>query len=472
MGGGLGHAYTRTGKTEFFTTADGLSNNTTYSIVKDEKGFLWISTNQGIARFNPATRKFRNFGRNDGLKIEEFDSDAFLQTLEGEIYFGGINGIVHFHPDSIYEKEKSAAIAPLVITRFQVSGIERRFIRAVYDLDSLELRKGDNNFQVGFACINFPFAEQIKYRYRLQGTGDDWTITDHRNRQINYTNLLPGNYTLEIEATNPEGEWASHKSLYIRIPFRYYETWWFRIVVIFFLLSLMTLVVLLIIRQIRLKALQKQDELALENIRKQMNPHFIYNSLNSINYFIMKNDRVSANSYIADFSRLIRSILTNMSDDFVPLERELQSISDYLKLEHLRFGDRFDYHLDSGQLEEAFDLEIMPGMVQPFIENAIWHGIRNLEGRKGTILVWFEIPEKKGFIRCRVEDTGVGRKLAASFRNELPGRKSRGVGIVAERLKLVNNMRNTGYSIVVEDFFSDREETGTRVTVDIPVKEF
>lgn len=469
MGGGLGHLDYETGKSEILTTADGLANNTVYSILKDKKGNLWISTNQGISRFNPVTRHFRNFGKAEGLLIEEFNSDSYFQASDGEMFFGGVGGLVSFYPDSIAEKNEMQE-PPLVITDFKVSGLVRIFEKAVYDLDSLTLTKGDNNFQVAFASLDLKNGNKIKYRYRLIGANELWTETDHRNRRISYTNLLPGNYRLEMEATNPAGEWASHTVLNIKIPFRYYETLGFRLFVIIVILSVFVLIVFMYIRQLRLKAMQKQDELTLESLRGQMNPHFIFNSLNSINYFILRNDKIAANHYIADFSRLIRSILSNMAEDYIPFDRELESISDYLKLEHLRFGDRFDYFVDTSQMEEISGIWVVPGLVQPFIENAIWHGIRNLENRKGIIIVRFTEPEKNGFIRCYVEDSGVGRKMSALYKSELPGKKSRGIGIVNERLKLINNIRNSNYQIRIEDLYIDQAESGTRVIIDIPVK--
>jgi len=470
QGGGLGHIYHDTGKYESFTTANGLSNNTVYSILKDKRGNLWISTNQGISMFNPGTRQFRNFGINEGLQIEEFDSDACFLAPDGEMFFGGVGGLVSFYPDSIYNSRTTPVPAPLVITEFRVSGKARTFDRAVYDLDSLSLQKGDNNFQVTFSCIDFAFADKIRYRYRLSGADTSWVQADFRNRRINYTNLQPGNYLLELEATNPEGEWVSREVLFIRIPFHYYETAWFKWLFFLFILSFLSSMVVIYVRQIRLKALQKQDELTLESIRGQMNPHFIYNSLNSINYFILHNDKFHANQYIADFSRLIRSILSNLTEEFIPFGQELQSIRDYLKLEHLRFGDKFEYFVECRPDEEGNEFWIMPGMVQTFIENAIWHGIRNLEGKKGFIKIVFTHPESRGCIRCTIEDTGVGRKLSLHYRNDLPGKKSRGMGIVSERLKLVNKMRGTDYRITVEDIFPEKEETGTRVTIDLPVK--
>jgi streptogramin lyase len=470
MGGGLGHVFPETGKIEIYTTANGLSNNTCYSILKDRKGNLWISTNKGISKFNPGTKQFRNFGKNEGLQIEEFNSDACYQTPEGEMFFGGVGGLISFYPDSIYDTRLIPKNAPLVITEFLVSGKVRTFKKAVYELDSLVLQKGDNNFQVTYACLNIPFAAEITYRYRLKGSDKEWTNADHRNRYINYTNLKPGDYLLEIDSTNPDGEWASHSKLHILIPFRFYETLWFKVSVLLLFFAFIIILITLYISRIRLKAAQKQDELAMESIRGQMNPHFIYNSLNSINFFIMKNDRVSANHYIADFSRLIRSILNNMSEEFIPFDQELQSISDYLKLEHLRFGDKFEYLVECNAIEDKSELWVMPGMIQPFIENAIWHGIRNLENRKGNIKVSYFLPDSGCLMKCIIEDTGVGRILSAGFKNDFSGKKSRGINIVSERLKLLSNIRHTNYKITIEDLFPDQEESGTRVIVDIPLK--
>jgi LytS/YehU family sensor histidine kinase len=193
----------------------------------------------------------------------------------------------------------------------------------------------------------------------------------------------------------------------------------------------------------------------------------VFNSLSSINYFIAKEDRLAANEYIADFSRLIRSIIDNLGEDFVTLDRELRSLSDYLKLEHLRFGDRFTYTLSAEKREFPDDVTIFPGMIQPFVENAIWHGVRNLAERKGFIKIVFS-PAGPELLRCTIEDDGIGRKKAMAIRGKLSGHRSRGIELVSERLKIYNAMTRKDYKIIIEDLYPEREDTGTRVTVDIP----
>lgn len=469
MGGGLGHLYPATWKTEIFSTADGLSSNVTYSILKDKKGNLWISTNQGISRFNPQTRQFRNFGKEEGLLITDFNPESCFQAPDGELFFGGMGGLVGFYPDSIDNNLTIEETKPLIITDFKVSGIARFFKKAVYELDSLALEKGDNNFQITFAYLDFHNPEKIKYRYRIARIKDSWTETNYRNRTVSFANLSPGDYLFEIEATDQYEEWTIKTKVLISIPYKFHETTGFRFLAGITLALIILGFGLLYVKQIKLKERHKQDELKLESLRGQMNPHFIFNSLNSINYFISKNDKLSANSYIADFSRLIRRFLSNLSKDFISFEKELESLYDYLNLEHLRFGDRFDYLLNTDKIKNNEDILIFPGIVQPFIENAIWHGIRGLEDRKGFIQIEF-LPGSDDYIQCVIADDGVGRKLSEEFKSDLPGRKSRGLGIINERLRIINKMRNTNYSIIIEDMFPNQNETGTRITVDIPIK--
>lgn len=469
LGGGLAHFNYNTGQTRVFTTADGLSNNTCYGMLKDKKGILWISTNHGISRFDPKTEQFRIFNADDGLKIDEFNSDNTFMAPDGELFFAGMGGVVSFYPDSLDRTNQSGFIAPLVIEDFMVSGVRRFFNKPVYECDTVILKKGDDNFQVNFACLDFRSTEKIKYRYRLTGEDDRFFETDYRHRFLNYSSLNPGRYQLEIEATNIQGDWASKQRLWIVIPPFFYQTWLFRIAVTVFIVLVIMHFLYSYNHRIRTRAREKQDELRLESLRGQMNPHFIFNSLNSINYFISQNDRLSANRYIADFSRLIRSILGNMASDYIPLSKELESIRDYLRLEHLRFGNKFDYSIVVPDHLNSDELMVSPGMIQPFIENAIWHGVRALEDRKGVVSVEFQ-KEAGDHLTCVVTDDGVGRERSEKCKSHLPGKTSRGINIVLERLKIINSLRKSGFRIMIENLHSDRDETGTRVKIEIPLK--
>ena len=469
LGGGIVH-FNKTDKSyRIYTTADGLSNNTCYGLLKDKKGNIWVSTNHGISRLNVKTGSIRKFGKEDGLKIDEFNSDNTYLAPDGEMYFAGMGGVVSFYPDSIDDESISGYIPPLLITGLKVEGNNRYFEKAVYDCDSVYLEKGDDNFNLTFACLDFVNAEKVRYRYRLLGVNDKFTETDSHNRSVNYSGLKPGKYRFEVQSANANGDWISKAEFVILIPSYFYQTFWFKLLLIILTLSLAGYMIYGYNRSLRLKARQQQDELKLESLRGQMNPHFIFNSLNSINYFISQNDRLSANRYIADFARLIRSILGNLSQEYIPLSKELESLNDYLQLEHLRFGNKFDYQVILDETISPDNLSVFPGMVQPFIENAIWHGVRSLEGRKGFIKIRF-YSENPHTLSCSIEDDGVGRKLSELHKSKLPGKTSRGIGIVLERLKIVNHLRQTNFEVKIEDMFNDREETGTRVIVEIPAR--
>jgi hypothetical protein len=469
LGGGLAHFDKTTGKTiKVYTTADGLSNNTCYGMLKDKKGNLWISTNKGISKFNPKTEQFRIFGKMEGLEIEEFNSDNTFLAPDGEMFFAGMGGVVSFYPDSIIDESISAYSPPLLITGMRVSGSNRYFGKAVYECDTVRLEKGDDNFRITFACLDFVNAEKIRYRYRLVGENDEFAETDHRNRSVNFSNLKPGNYRFEVESTDMNGDWNSKTALVILIPSIFYKTFWFDVIVVIFFISLTVYIIYSYFRRLRIKALYLQSELKLESLRSQMNPHFIFNSLNSINYFISQNDRLSANRYIADFSGLIRSFLGNLSHEFIPLSKELESLKGYLQLEHLRFGDRFDYELIIAPEIQPDEIFVFPGIVQPFIENAVWHGVRGLEGRKGFIRIVFYV-EGEG-IKVIVEDDGIGRKLAGQQKHQMTGKTSKGIGIVLERLKIANYLYKKHYQVLFSDLKPDSAETGTRVIIDIPLK--
>jgi ligand-binding sensor domain-containing protein/two-component sensor histidine kinase len=469
LGGGMCRFDPETGKKRFYTTSDGLSNNTTYSILKDKKGNLWISTDKGISRFNPKTGKFRIFGPTDGLRIEEFNADAAYLAPDGQMFFGGMGGVVSFYPDSLIENSGDSRTFPLVITDFKISGFPRFFEKAVYEMQSISLLKGDDNFSASFACLDFKDADKIMYRYRLAGYNKRWTETDHYHRFVNYAGLSPGKYRLDIEASDRNGIWINKISLDIKIPPFFYQTFWFRLLMIMLFLMIVAILLILYVRQIQTREKQKQDHLRLESLRSQMNPHFIFNSLNSINYFISNSDRLSANRYIADFSKLIRAILSNMSSDYISLDREIESLRDYLRLEFLRFGDKFNYTL-TVEISDPESIKVSPGLVQPFIENAIWHGVRGLEDRKGLITITFQMTSLEK-LQCIVEDDGIGRQQSEIRKSPMIGKKSRGIGIVLERLQIINNLQKKEHKILIEDAFPEKSDCGTRVVLDIPVKQ-
>ena len=466
LGGGVCRFNPGTGKKTFYTTSRGLANNITYSILKDKAGNMWVSTNSGISRINPETGIIRTFGLNEGLRINEFNSGASYIDKNGEFFLGGMGGIVSFIPDLINKDEQETIDQRIIINEIRVSGEARHFNRSAIMPDTIILNRGEDDFQVFFSSSDFTNSDKTVYRYKLSGINDNWIDTDSHNRSINYANLKPGLYNLQLQASDRIGAWSATKNIVIRIHPFYYQTLLFRIAVPVAILLLIVGMILLYIRQLNQRAAQKQDTLRLQSLQGQMNPHFIFNSLNSINYFISKNDALSANRYIADFSKLIRSIIYNFNSDFINLEKEIESLDEYLKIEHLRFGDKFNYKVIIEPDVETARYKVSPGLVQPFIENAIWHGMRGLSNRKGNVMVRYASDNEK--LTCIIEDDGIGRKNAEALKSMIDKKESRGILLVTERLKIINNLQKSDFRVIISDLYPDKNETGTKVIIDIP----
>lgn len=205
--------------------------------------------------------------------------------------------------------------------------------------------------------------------------------------------------------------------------------------------------------------------LELKSLRTQMNPHFIFNSLNSVNSFISKNDERSANKYLSQFSRLMRMVLENSKYDFVSLSSEIDILELYLSLEHLRFENKFDYVFNIDNEIDKEGIEIPPMLIQPFIENSIWHGLRYLD-TKGNLSV--SIHKENNSLLWVIKDNGIGRKKSTELKTKnQQDRKSTGMKNIEERIRILNTMNNTNMEVSVEDL---EQNSGTLVSIRIPFK--
>lgn len=208
--------------------------------------------------------------------------------------------------------------------------------------------------------------------------------------------------------------------------------------------------------------------LALKSLRGQMNPHFIFNALNSVNHYIAQNDERLANRYLSDFSKLMRLVMDSSKHDFISMSEELEMLKIYLQLEHLRFSDKFEYTIHFTNEADLMDYEIPPMLVQPYIENAIWHGLRYID-EKGSLHIEFEAKNKN--LQITIADNGIGRKRSKELKT-LNQKKQQSVGMqnIESRIELMNEIFNTRISVEVADRFPDAEHTGTIVKLSIPQK--
>ena len=231
----------------------------------------------------------------------------------------------------------------------------------------------------------------------------------------------------------------------------------------------MVIIGLLVFRQDKLKTQIRETELEQRALRSQMNPHFMFNSLNSIQSLIATDNNAEASIYLAKFSRLMRRILQNSRQAYIPLRQEIEFLDNYIELEQRRFKEAFDYELNEERIEDAHFVMIPPLVIQPFIENAIIHGLLR-KSEKGTLLVTFE-DYNNTLMKCVIKDNGIGRKAAAAFKTDA-SQESLGIKITEQRLKyLTLKQKITEPFIQVIDLYDESENAvGTQVELLLPIK--
>lgn len=207
--------------------------------------------------------------------------------------------------------------------------------------------------------------------------------------------------------------------------------------------------------------------LALKSLRSQMNPHFIFNALNSVNHFVATNDERAANKFLSEFSMLMRLVLENSQEDFIPLNREIEIISLYLKLEHYRFRDKFDYTFEVDESINKEAVLVPPMLIQPYIENAVWHGLRYKES-KGRLSVIFA--QENNRLLVEIKDNGIGRQKSLALKTENQKKhQSSGMKNIRERLGIINNVYQKNYQVNIADA-DVQAQSGTLVTISIPIE--
>ncbi|MFV0418136.1 MAG: histidine kinase [Dysgonomonas sp.] len=230
---------------------------------------------------------------------------------------------------------------------------------------------------------------------------------------------------------------------------------------------ILVLIFLIFIAKALYSIKKKNKKIALQSLRREMNPHFIFNSLNSVNQFIAQNNELEANKYLSSYSKLMRNIMENSNKDFIPLSTEIEQMKEYLDLEYMRFNDKFKYIMDIDSSLDTDAIYIPNMLIQPQLENAIWHGLRYKENRG---LLSLTIKEDNGHILAIIQDNGIGLKKSKELKTKhQKEHNSRGLTNTKERINLLNSLYNTNITITVAE--NESEDTGVTVTLQFPLME-
>jgi hypothetical protein len=335
---------------------------------------------------------------------------------------------------------------------------------------NLTLSHEQNNIVISYVGISYKSRGSMIYKYRLLGSenSDDWIYS--KETSVSFPYLAPGNYTFEVFASTKEGVWSINSATYsFEILPPYWKTWWFKLIIILF--AAITLTSLFLYRlhviQEKNRMMVKLNKYMLQALNRQMNPHFIFNALNTIQSFFIKNDKITSLHILSRFTTLMRRVLNNSREDMISLNEEIETLKNYIELESFRFQDKFEYEFLVDPSLPINNLKIPPLLLQPYVENAIIHGLRHRISPGGKLTV--QIFQTENHLCCRIIDNGIGRSLAEEMKTVKPGHISLGTKISSQRIDLISHMSNMDIKIEYTDLIDDNKKgCGTQVDIVIP----
>lgn len=331
--------------------------------------------------------------------------------------------------------------------------------------EELDLNYDQNNIEINYALSENDIYNQVKYRYSLSSDEPNWVEVDSK-KDLMFTNLKPAHYTLSIQSTSIDGFWIDNQvDVRIDINPPWYKTWLAKLIFGLALLGILFLLVRFYVnyQKRNLEYEKRFAQLETMILKSQMNPHFIFNSLNSIRFLFMKDQKDKGLKYITKFAKLLRSTLHHGDHALVSLSEEIELTELYIELEQLRFEGKFRFESLYDASDKWRDILIPPFVVQPLVENAFWHGLSGSERKDKKLKI--EIVKNSAEWLIHVVDNGIGiNNIKSTFDVEVGKKKSYGLSILKERFELINGIQNNHYSI---SFETPSDQIGTKVTIKI-----
>ncbi len=457
-------------------------------LITDAQKNVWASTTNGvyfIEKGNYFSNSLKQFHYGEAVGVEDLESNlnAIYQDQLGYVWVGTSSELYRINPhlkNELFQQQLpnlNITSIRLFKEKFNYHKYARAFDSLSYIPTKLILPTKQNHLTFEFNGVNLKNPKNVKYSYRLQGAEENWSPLSSE-QSATYSFIAPGEYEFQVKATNDGVNWTNIKSVKIEIQPYFYQRWWFVASAVVSFLLLMYLIIWLRIRSLKrkkdteqLKNKSRLRELEQQSLNASMNRHFIFNSLNSIQYFINSSDKRSANKFLTNFAKLIRKNLDSSTVDnfMVNLEEEIERISLYLKLEKMRFGDKFDYKIN---VESDVETEItrVPSMLlQPFVENSIIHGVLP---KNGDGMIKITIKNDKDSIVFEVEDNGVGIENSLDLKSDFDGDHiSKGMEITENRIELIRKI-NGGKLMIIGPFQVNNElgeSMGTKVIIKLPI---
>ncbi|MBK7882698.1 MAG: histidine kinase [Chitinophagaceae bacterium] len=453
-------------KLEFlFGKKEGLPSNNITGLQFDNDNMLWILSNRGLSKYDPQNNILKTLDIKDGFESSNHNLSTYYLAPDGEMFIGSAEGFNYFYPKN-FKMESYPLKVFISSLEVQDSTISNPDLA-----QSFLLKHYQNSLTISFLTVDFNIGPSIQYRYKLIGLDTMYTYAGEQ-RQAKYSNLKAGKYTFIVEAAGNNKDWYAAQPLNIKIQATFWTTWWFRIIILLLSWALIFAAYRYRINQINKQSRLRTDyevklsELEMSALRTQMNPHFIFNSLNTINSFISLNNSAQANVYITKFARLLRLILDHSRKKKITLQEGLHVIELYLQMEQIRFENKFIYSISIDENVQVENIEVPPLIIQPFVENSILHGLLP-SSSKGLLKV--SIYKQDNKIVCTIYDNGIGRKNAKELRNNnAEKRKSHGMEITLKRIGLFNKENDLKEDVQILDL---ENPTGTQVIITLAFRE-
>ncbi|MDH4474721.1 MAG: histidine kinase [Fluviicola sp.] len=375
---------------------------------------------------------------------------------DGELWVTHSRGVQRFDLNRINSKIEAPQ---LMLSRIFVNDVRQRGKQGmVFD-------PNQKKFRFVFQVATLKNRDNIRYHYQLKGLSNEWLINAYANHDVTYNSLAPGDYVFTVKAEN-NGVFSPPIRYSFSVAAPFYQKWWFTAGIVLLALGIVTMFFRrqLAIQRKKAQQINELNASRLTAIQSQMNPHFIFNSLNSIQDLVLKGDIDNSYTFITKFSNLVRRTLNYSDKDFIEFEQEIKLIELYLSLEKLRFKEDLVFTIETNGIEDIF---IPPMLIQPFIENALVHGLLHKEGRK-ELLIRFHLNES---LICEITDNGVGRKRAREIKaRQRSQHESFSVNAIKRRFEILGDHFQEELGFTYEDLETDGNPSGTRVTLKLPTK--
>lgn len=439
----------------------GLSSNIAKSFFLQDH-FLWVGTDKGLNKIDLDKKGFPvlKYSVSDGLPSNIINA---IQVDDSVVWLGTPAGLVYFNEKKISGK----SICRIVLENVKVGGIPQPFS------SSYHLSSDSRNISFAYNGISFKSDGDILYRYRLKGFDTGWNET--RFPVLEYQSLPYGDYEFQIYAENKFGVKSKTLTIALSIETPFWRKWWFYGIVILGIIVITGWLVnrkdKIVRRRLEQRNSFEKQVAAVEQqaLQAQMNPHFIFNCLNSIQQYIITRDGIKANQYLTEFASLIRLTLDNSGKKTITVKEEVEYLTRYLQMEKMRFGENFVYDISIAEDVEEDMIEIPAMLLQPYVENCLRHGIRYKEHDIGRVEILFFM--SAGQLCCTITDNGIGRQKAAELKSiQHIEYQSKGMELTEKRIGLLNKITNRIITVEVSDMkHPDGSASGTKVIIKFPV---